>query len=850
MERLYPAPQEVSVVRELSSGVRVIVEEVPGVRLATAYLAVGAGAANEGQHERGAAHFVEHMLFKGNARYGVGEVDEAVDSLGGEINAWTSHDQTVIHLDAHSRHWRALLEILSEMVVSPTFDPEEFELERGVILDEVRGSNDDPGYVFTRVQSQRMWDGHGYGASVGGEVEEVEALTLEAVREFWRRNYCGANMALIVVGDLDAEEVFAEAERLLGGLERGEVAELEPLKVAIRGREVAVVPSLFQEGQFEVAFPICRECDDDAPALEVLAAVLGSEGGGLVGRLQFDEQLVTGAWAQCSFRELGGVLYIGCTPNEEDRGEAIRAIWAAIHEFLAAGVTPEELFQAQASLLSEHRFALQTIDGRASQALWADSNWRDQRAPSLYYARLGAVTAEELLDVARRYITPDRCLSTVMSAGDRCEAREVENASLEAPEIHLAPPETFSATLSCGVQLLVEPATWSSVSSIRLFGLGGRLLERGHSAGRARLWSRSVSAGVGLMDTREFTRRLEMRGSSVGASAQGASMQLGADTLREALDEGLEWVCWMLMEPRFDQGELGRLLREMREWHSTRGDRPGELAWQAASTGLFRGHPYGLSKEGTDASLREISTRQMRLFHERWARGENLVMSVVGCSNPERIAHRLDRLLSGLRGGTVEPYVPLPEAAPGLSSRRLRCGRSQSHYILSYRCGGGLSEDRHALTQLVESLSGAGGRLFTSLRERAGIAYDVSASYAVAPDVGALAIDLTTEPANLPRVREIVTGELERLATEGPHPDELAQGREKLAHSFAEARQRVSRRASDLASWQRIHADGVGHAETERRAIAAVTVDDVRDVARRLLEESPGVEVSTTPLRG
>jgi predicted Zn-dependent peptidase len=142
----------------------------------------------------GAAHFVEHMLFKGTTSYGVGEIDEAIDTLGGEINAYTTHDQTLYYADAQGEHWRTLVNILSEMVCAPTFDKAEFALEKEVILEEVRGSNDDPSYLFTEAQSALMWRGHGYERPVAGTEDDVAELSYEDVLGFWRTFYKPENL--------------------------------------------------------------------------------------------------------------------------------------------------------------------------------------------------------------------------------------------------------------------------------------------------------------------------------------------------------------------------------------------------------------------------------------------------------------------------------------------------------------------------------------------------------------------------------------------------------------------------------------------------------------------------------
>ena len=852
---------EIDLAHVLASGARVVVERVTGAQVVSVSFSLDVGAASEvaaaeGRRSSiGAAHFVEHMLFKGTKSHGVGEIDEAIDALGGEINAYTTHDQTLYYADAQREHWRTIVSILSEMVCVPTFDRGEFDLEKEVILEEVRGSNDDPNYLFTEAQAALMWRDHGYERPVAGSEEDVASLSYEDVVGFWREFYKPENLIVLVAGDVSEAEVVATLERTLACMAynpdatKNTVPSFSPQSGGLR---TLVVPSDFQEAQFELLFAVGKETDEDAPLLEVLSVLLASDVGPLVGPLQMEKQIVTSAWAQCSFRQAGGAFFVGCTPNRGEIGSAIKAMWEVVQRFLRDGPTKEQVHRAKITILAERRFGLQTVSAKSSQSLWAERLFGDSSAPQKFFARVGAVTVDEVLMVARKVFVRDRCLASILMPEDSDLTKlefELLHSNVNKPA--LAPPKIAEPTtfkLPCGVTLLVDPRVQSSVSAVRVFGMGGRRFERVQSAGLARVWCKSVSAGVGNMNTKEFTRRLEMRGASVGASAMAASMQVGADTLREDLDEALEWAALMVRAPRFDTSEVERFLREMREWLSTEADRPAAVAWKEVNRRLFGGHPYGLPKGGTERSLENVTARQIKGFHGKWARAENLVISVVGCPDVDRAAERVESLFSGMRTEQYDCDYSMPPRPTGIRRFNIRCGREQSRLILAMLTQGGLSEDRFALMHVAEILGGSGGRLFTALRERSGVVYDVDASFSTAPEFGLFSVELTTDPLKLAEAEGHVFAEMERFATEGPSREELSSVAAKFAHSFASRQQRASSRAGDFALWERIYGEGFKVEALEMNAISRVSKEEVQRVMGLLLEKSSGVLLSARPV--
>ncbi|MFN7146700.1 MAG: M16 family metallopeptidase, partial [Myxococcota bacterium] len=185
---------------DLDNGMRGLVDPTGRSDAAAVYVWINVGSGDEPAGMEGAAHFVEHMVFKGTKSYGVGEVAAAIEALGGDLNAWTSFDETVFHATVPAAAAVPAMGVLAEMLRTARFDPVELARERTVILEEIRGSDDDPDTVLSEATYAAAWPDHPYGRPVIGTTKAVRGMTREALHGFYERHYQPSNACLAVAG--------------------------------------------------------------------------------------------------------------------------------------------------------------------------------------------------------------------------------------------------------------------------------------------------------------------------------------------------------------------------------------------------------------------------------------------------------------------------------------------------------------------------------------------------------------------------------------------------------------------------------------------------------------------------
>ncbi len=195
---------------QLDSGLRVVTEHLPGLRSAAVGFWVGTGSRDEPEAIAGASHFLEHLLFKGTESRHAQEIAEAIESCGGDMNAFTGQEVTAYYVRVPDRHLPLALDILSDIVWSPALRADEVESERQVILEEIRMRDDTPDDLVHEVFTGALFPDHPLGREVAGTQTTVTAMTRDAIAEYHAAHYQPSNVVVAVAGSVDHDAVVAQ----------------------------------------------------------------------------------------------------------------------------------------------------------------------------------------------------------------------------------------------------------------------------------------------------------------------------------------------------------------------------------------------------------------------------------------------------------------------------------------------------------------------------------------------------------------------------------------------------------------------------------------------------------------
>jgi zinc protease len=404
----------------LSNGLVVLTKEVHTSPIVTSMIWYRVGSRNEELGQTGKSHFLEHMLFKGTERFKKGEIDLLTLKNGGGNNAFTSHDFTAYYFNFASDRWEIALEIEADRMVNCKFDPEEFEAEKKVVIEELKTGLDSPWGLLLQDEEATAFKVHPYRNPIVGWLPDVERATVGEQQAYYRRFYHPNNAILVITGDFETEDVLKKVDRAFGSISAGpQPSPMHLQEPPQRGERRLVVRWRSKVPRLAIAYHAPQIAGPDTYALQLLAVVLAEgKASRLYQRMVEREQTVTFVSAEYGESKDPTLFHI----RAEARGEhSIDAIEASIHNELASisrnGVTARELDRAKHQIeahfiLSRERTLDQAILFGQIETLYG-LEYIDS-----YLPRINAVSIADVSDVCSRYLNENnRTVGQLLSDG-------------------------------------------------------------------------------------------------------------------------------------------------------------------------------------------------------------------------------------------------------------------------------------------------------------------------------------------------------------------------------------------------------------------------------------------------
>jgi len=399
---------------EREDGFRALVEEVPGSRSVSVGVFANVGSRDDPEITPGLAHFIEHLLFKGTTTRDPEAISREIDAVGGHLNAATGKETTFYYADLPAEGISVALDLLSDIVLHPAFEPEKIELERTVVLEEIRGHDDDPEQsAFDRFAAGLWEGGHPLSRPILGEGEAIRQTKRDEIASHHSLYYHPERMVLVAAGAVDHDRFFADADRLfpVSGSPAEGVAERTP-PVLSPGRSHHDRPT----GQTHIylGLPGPRADDDDRLPFEVANAILGDGTGSRLFRaIREDRGLAYAVGSGVTrYTDAGFWLtYAAVAPRVTER--VIDLIQREL-ESLPASLKEEEIALAKARLRGSFILGLESNATRAARLGSAAIEGREILSPDDILARLDAIDKEDIARVLARFNRPEMAnLTTV-----------------------------------------------------------------------------------------------------------------------------------------------------------------------------------------------------------------------------------------------------------------------------------------------------------------------------------------------------------------------------------------------------------------------------------------------------
>lgn len=410
----------------LPNGARILSEQVPGAQSATVGFLVAVGSRDEEPVTYGATHFLEHLLFKGTGTRSALDIAVAFDSVGGEHNALTAKEHTCYYAKVRDVDVPMAIEVLADMFTSSVLDSEEFESERGVILEELAMADDDPGDVVGERIFEAVFGEHPLGRPIGGNPASIGAVGRDAVWAHYRENYRPQDLVVTVAGAIDHDDLVAATiaalDRAGWSLEapaapvarRSDVTHPVAAPRAPGGGASRLVPRPLEQVNVMLGVPGISAVDERRPALAILNSTLG---GGMSSRLfqeiREERGLAYSVYSFASGYSDAGLfgLYAGCSPARA--GEVAELMLAEFRKLAAEGISAEELQRARGQLGGASALALEDSDARMSRLGRSELTLGEFADLDETLARLERVTRDEVRELAAELVAGPLSIAAV-----------------------------------------------------------------------------------------------------------------------------------------------------------------------------------------------------------------------------------------------------------------------------------------------------------------------------------------------------------------------------------------------------------------------------------------------------
>lgn len=404
---------DVVIAETLPSGLRLVTEAMPHVRSVTVGVWLKRGSRHESDAESGVAHFVEHMLFKGTTSRSAQVIAQTIDSIGGQLDAFTSKEYAGYYIKVLDEHLPLAIDLLSDMVMRPALQPSDIEREQGVILEEIKMVEDAPDDLVHEVFTQQFWARHALGRPILGTPETVASFDAPQLRRYFTRTYLAPNLVIAAAGHLDHPGLRALIERAFADLPAGAYGEDDPAPAITPGvviREKDIEQSHVCLGT--VAYPQAHE---NRHALYVLNTILGgSMSSRLFQHIREDRGLAYAVWSSLMTHSDAGALtvYAGCAVDRVQ--EVVDLTLAELAQLRGTRVPDEELRRAKDHLKGSLMLSLENTSSRMSQLARQELFFGRQYSLDEMLLAIERVSADDVLRVSNELFSDGVTVATVV----------------------------------------------------------------------------------------------------------------------------------------------------------------------------------------------------------------------------------------------------------------------------------------------------------------------------------------------------------------------------------------------------------------------------------------------------
>ena len=626
------------------------------------------GSKNEKPGKTGFAHLLEHLMFNGSEHFD-DDYFKAMEKVGAtELNGTTSEDRTNYFENAPKDALDFLLWMESDRMghLLGAITQAKLTEQRGVVQNEKRQGENQPYGLAEELITKGVYPpGHPYSWTVIGSMEDLNAASLDDVKEWFRTYYGAANATLVVAGDVTPDAVREKVEKHFGSIPSGPPIVKQEAWIAKRtGSHRQVAQDRVPQARLYKLWNIPQFGAPDSDQLNLVSDVLAAgKTSRLYKRLVYDEQIASDVSAYVDVNEIGGRFGIVATARP---GESLAKVEKAIDEelatFLAKGPTADELRRVKTQFLAGFIRGVERIGGFGGKSDILAMNQVFAGSPDFYKATLKTVresTTEHLQKVAQQWLS-DGVYILEVHPFPRYEAAKTDADRSQLPVPTITPevrfPELQHATLDNGLKIVLAERHAVPLVNFNLLVDAGYAADQFAVPGTAKLAMNMLDEGTKTRSALEINDELAGLGATLSSGSDLDSSTVSLSALKANLDASLAIFADVILNPSFPEADFKRLQKQQLDSIQREKSEPTSMALRVLPRFLYgEKHAYSnpFTGSGTDDAVGGLTREDARTFHKTWFKSDNATLIVVGDTTLAEITPKLQRLFSEWEKGSV-----------------------------------------------------------------------------------------------------------------------------------------------------------------------------------------------------
>lgn len=663
------SPDDINISYEkfvLDNGLRLLVHEDHKAPIVAVNVWYHVGSKNEKVGKSGFAHLFEHLMFNGSENFNK-DYFQALESIGAtDLNGTTNNDRTNYFQNVPKSALDQVLFLESDRMghLLGAIDQARLDEQRGVVQNEKRqGENQPYGRQWGTITKAVYPQGHPYSWTVIGEMEDLNAASLEDVKEWFNTYYGTANAVLVIAGDVNPEEVYTKVKKYFGDIAPGPTLVKPEVNIAkmtsdTRGYYQDRVP----ESRITKIWNIPEWGSKELDYLDLASSVLGSgKNSRLYKKLVYEEQVASSAFAFTWDKELGShfAIQVNVKPGNIV-AEVESMVDDIVEDFIENGPTEEELKRVKAQFFANYIKGLERIGGfggksdiLAQNEVYAgNAGFYKDRLKNISASTTKAIhmTAQEWLTGGTYTLICDPFPKYAASAEgiDRSKLPEVG----EVPTVNF--PTVQRKTLKNGLEVVLARREGVPTMVMQLISNAGYATDAEDKLGLAQLSMNLLDEGTATKSSLEINEQLQLMGASIGTFANLDKANVSLNTLKQSLDPSLDLFADVILNPAFPQAEFDRLKKNQLNNINREKAQPVQMAIRVMPKFLYgEGHAYAkpLTGSGLEATVSAITLDDVKNYYKTFIKPNNSVLTVVGDISMDELTEKLEAKLGGWKKG-------------------------------------------------------------------------------------------------------------------------------------------------------------------------------------------------------